>query len=254
MATGRFFAALGYKTFVKLGTSASTIPTTSTGMTRILSLDNTGIQGTSESTSVLDYDSEFGFQNNLITSQSYSLPCSMNLDVSDPGYELLKIASQKAASGVLLEWYRETPVTDGSTSNPEVHAGLAQVGDFSEDITAGNIAKVSFTLNGYGRYDFYRQGKPAATLTVTSAGSGLTAATYTPITLIPVTPAPGVGSGKGLTASIIVAAGGTVTAAPTVVSGGSNFKVGDTFTVALADVGGAGADVAPTFTIATVAA
>jgi hypothetical protein len=253
MATGRFFAALGYKTFVKLGTSASTIPTTSTAMTRILSLDNTGIQGTSESTSVLDYDSEFGFQNNLITSQSYSIPCSMNLDVSDAGYEILKIASLQAASGVLLEWYRETPVTDGSTSNPEIHAGLAQVGDFSEDITAGNIAKVSFTLNGYGKYDFYSQGKPAATLTVTSAGSGLTPATYSNVALIPVSPAPGVGSGKGLTASIVVAAGGTVTAAPTVVSGGGNFKVGDTLTAALGDVGGTTGDVAPVFTVATLA-
>lgn len=252
MATGRFFATLGYKTYVKLGTSASTVPTSSTGMTRVLSLDNTGIQGTSQSISVLDYDSELGFQNTLITSQSYTMPCSMNLDVSDAGYKILKIAALQAAGGVLLEWYRETPVTDGSTSNPEVHAGLAQVSDFSEDITAGNIAKVSFTLTGYGRYDFYGQGKPAATLTVTNAGSGLTAATYTPVTLIPVSPAPGVGSGKGLTASIVVAAGGTVTAAPTVISGGSNFKVGDTLTVALADVGGAGADVAPTFTVATV--
>jgi hypothetical protein len=253
MATGRFFAALGYKTYVKLGTSASTIPTTSTGMTRILSLDNTAIQGTSESTSVLDYDSEFGFQNNLITSQSYSIPCSMNLDVSDAGYEILKIASLQAASGVLLEWYRETPVTDGSGSNPEVHSGLAQVSDFSEDITAGNIAKVSFTLNGYGKYDFYSQGKAAATLTVTTAGSGLTPATYTAVALVPLNPAAGVGSGKGLTADIVVASGGTVTAAPTVVSGGTNFKVGDTLTVPLASVGGSGSDVVPVFTVATLA-
>lgn len=253
MATGRFFAALGYKTYVKLGTSSSTIPTSTSGMTRILSLDNTGIQGTSQSTSVLDYDSELGFQNNLITSQSYTIPCSMNLDVSDAGYEILKIAALRAAAGVLLEWYRETPVTDGSGSNPEIHAGLAQVGDFSEEITAGNIAKISFTLTGYGKYNFYGQGKPAATLTIASAGTGLTPATYTDVALVPVTPAAGVGSGKGLVATIVVAAGGTVTAVPTVVSGGSNFKVGDTLTAALADVGGSGADVAPVFTVATVA-
>jgi hypothetical protein len=252
MSTGRFFAALGYKTFIKLGTTASTIPTTSAGMTRILSLDNTGIQGTSESTSVLDYDSELGFQNNLITSQSYSIPCSMNLDVSDAGYEILKIAALRAAGGVILEWYRETPVTDGTTSNPEIHSGLAQVGDFSEDITAGNIAKVSFTLNGYGKYDFYGQGKPIATLTVTSGGSGLTADTYTGVALVPVTPAPGVGSGKAATADIIVAGGGSVSAAPTIVAGGTNFKVGDTLTAALADIGGVAPDVAPVFTVATL--
>ena len=136
MATGSFFASLNYRLFVKLGTSASTAPTTSGGMTRILSLDNAGIQGTSESTSVVDYDSEQGFQSNLITSQSYNLPCSMNLDVSDAGYEILKKAAIKAADGTLLEWYRETPVTDASGDNPEIHAGLAQIGDFSEDIVA----------------------------------------------------------------------------------------------------------------------
>ena len=252
MATGSFFAALGYKLFVKLGSTASTAPTTSAGMTRILSLDNTGIQGTSESTSVVDYDSEQGFQSNLITSQSYSIPCSMNLDVTDGGYEILKKAAIKAADGTLLEWYRETPVTDASGDDSEVHTGLAQIGDFSEDVVAGNVAKVSFTLTGYGSYKFYPQGNPAATLTITTAGSGLTAATYTGVSLISSSPAAGIGSGKGATATIVVAAGGTVTATPTIVAAGTNYRVGDILTVALGDVGGAGADVVPTFTIATV--
>lgn len=252
MATGSFFASLGYKLFVKLGSSASPIPTTSAGMTRILSLDNTGIQGTSESTSVIDYDSEQGFQANLITSQSYSIPCSMNLDVTDAGYEILKKAALNAASGTILEWYRETPVTDASGDNSEVHSGLAQIGDFSEDITAGNIAKVSFTLTGYGVYYFYPQGNPIATLTVTTAGSGLTPATYSGVALLSSNPAAGIGSGKGATADIIVAGGGTVSAAPTIVLGGTNYRVGDILTVALASVGGAGADVVPTFTVATV--
>ncbi len=252
MATGSFFAALGYKLYVKLGTTASTIPTTYAAMTRILSLDNTGIQGTSESTSVVDYDSEQGFQSNLITSQSYSIPCSMNLDVTDAGYEILKKAAINAASGSLLEWYRETPVTDASGDDPEVHAGLAQIGDFSEDIVAGNVAKVSFTLTGYGAYKFYPQGNPVATLTITTAGSGLTPATYTAVALISSSPAAGIGSGKGATADIVVAAGGTVTATPTIVAGGTNYRVGDILTVALGDVGGSGTDVVPTFTVATV--
>lgn len=252
MATGSFFAALGYKLYVKLGTTASSIPTTSAGMTRILSLDNTGIQGTSESTSVVDYDSEQGFQSNLITSQSYSIPCSMNLDVTDGGYEILKKAAINAASGSLLEWYRETPVTDASGDDSEVHAGLAQIGDFSEDIVAGNVAKVSFTLTGYGAYKFYPQGNPAATLTITTAGSGLTPATYTGVALISTTPAQGIGSGKGATATIVVAAGGTVTATPTIVAGGTNYRVGDILTVGAGTVGDAGSDVLPTFTIATV--
>jgi len=250
MSVGSFFAALGYKLYVKLGTTASTAPTTSAGMTRILSLDNTGIQGTSESTSVVDYDSEQGFQSNLITSQSYSIPASMNLDVTDSGYEILKKAAINAASGTVLEWYRETPVTDASGDNSEVHAGLAQLGDFSEDIVAGGIAKVTFTLTGYGAYKFYPQGNPVATLTTTTAGSGLDNATYTAVALISTNPAAGIGSGKGATADIVVTAGAV--SSTTIVSGGSNYRIGDVLTVALADVGGAGADVAPTFTVLTV--
>jgi hypothetical protein len=241
---------LGYKLFVKLGTTASTAPVTSSTMTRILSLDNTGIQGTSESTSVVDYDSEQGFQSNLITSQSYSIPCSMNLDVTDDGYEILKKAALKAADGTLLQWYRETPVTDASGDDAEVHAGLAQIGDFSEDIVAGNVAKVSFTLTGYGAYKFFPQGNPIATLTTTTAGSGLDNATYTAVALISTNPAAGIGSGKGATADIVVTAGAV--SSTTIVSGGSNYRIGDVLTVALADVGGAGADVAPTFTVLTV--
>jgi predicted RecA/RadA family phage recombinase len=250
MSVGSFFAALGYKLYVKLGTTASTIPTTSAGMTRILSLDNTGIQGTSESTSVVDYDSEQGFQSNLITSQSYSIPASMNLDVTDSGYEILKKAAINAASGAVLEWYRETPVTDASGDNPEVHAGLAQLGDFSEDIVAGGVAKVTFTFTGYGAYKFYPQGNPVATLTTTTAGSGLDNATYTAVALISTNPAAGIGSGKGATADIVVSAGAV--SATTIVAGGTNYRVGDVLTVALASVGGSGSDVAPTFTVLTV--
>lgn len=157
MATGAFFAAFNYKLFVELGTSSSTIPTSNAGMTRILSLDNAGIQATSDSTAVLDYDSTFGFQANLITGQSYTVPCSMNLDVTDAGYQILKQAALEATSGTLVQWFRETPVTDGSGDDPEYHAGLAQVGSFSEDIVAGNIAKVSFDLIGFGAYDWNAQ-------------------------------------------------------------------------------------------------
>lgn len=157
MATGNFFAAFGYKLFVGLGTTSSAVPTSSDGLTRIFSLDNAGIQATSDSTPVLDYDSELGFQANLITGQSYTIPCSMNLDVTDAGYKLLKQAALEAAQGTTLRWFRETPVTDDSGDSPETHAGIAQVGSFSEEIAAGDIAKVTFDLIGYAAYDWNEQ-------------------------------------------------------------------------------------------------
>jgi len=61
-----------------------------------------------------------------------------------------------------------------------------------------------------------------------------------------------VGSGLGATADIVVAGGGTVTAAPTIVAAGTNYNVGDILTVGAGTVGDAGADVRPTFTVSTV--
>jgi hypothetical protein len=151
MATGAFFAALGYRMFVKAGTTASTAPTASTGMTEVLSLTNAGIQGSSTTTDVLDYGSTQGFNASLVTGQSYTLPCTMNINLNDAGYKILKQAALDAAMGTTVEWYRESPEMS-STGAPEYHSGVAFVTDFSEDITAGNVASVSFTLTGYGAY------------------------------------------------------------------------------------------------------
>ena len=151
MATGAFFAALGYRFFVKAGTTASTAPTASTGMTEVLSLTNAGIQGASTTTDVLDYGSTQGFNASLVTGQSYTVPCTMNLNLNDPGYAVLKQAALDAAMGTTVEWYRESPEMS-TTGDPEYHSGVAFVTDFSEDITAGNVASVSFTLTGYGAY------------------------------------------------------------------------------------------------------
>jgi phosphoglycolate phosphatase-like HAD superfamily hydrolase len=150
MATGSFFAALGYKFYVKAGTTASTVPTTSTGMTEVLSLSNAGIQGSSDTTDVLDYGSTQGFKAALVTGQSYTIPCTMNLDLRDAGYKILKDAALNATTKT-VEWFRESPEMS-SAGAPETHAGVAFVTDFSEDIQAGNIAQVSFTLTGYGAY------------------------------------------------------------------------------------------------------
>jgi len=151
MATGAFFAALGYRFYVKAGTTASTAPTASTGMTEVLSLTNAGIQGASATTDVLDYGSTQGFNASLVTGQSYTVPCTMNLNLNDAGYAILKQAALDAAMGTTVEWYRESPEMS-STGSPEYHSGVAFVTDFSEDITAGNVASVSFTLTGYGAY------------------------------------------------------------------------------------------------------
>lgn len=151
MATGAFFNALNYRFWVKAGTTASSAPTASTTMTEVLSLTNAGIQGSTDTTDVLDYGSPQGYKASLVTGQSYTIPMSMNLDLNDAGYAILKQASMDAATGVTVQWYRESPEMS-ATGNPEKHAGVAFVTDLSEDIQAGNVATISFTLSGYGAY------------------------------------------------------------------------------------------------------
>lgn len=149
MATGAFFTALGYRFYVKLGTTASTAPTSSSGMTEVLSLENAGINISTDTTDVLDYGSTLGYKASVVTGQSYEIPMSMNLDLRDAGYKLLREAAQEAAAGTTVEWYRESPEMT-TTGDPEKTSGVAWVTNFQEQIQAGNVAKVSFTLRGYG--------------------------------------------------------------------------------------------------------
>lgn len=149
MATGAFFTALGYRFWVKLGTTASTAPTASTGMTEVLSMENAGINISTDTTDVLDYGSTLGFKASVVTGQSYEVPVSMNLDLRDAGYKLLRQAAQEASTGTTVEWYRESPEMT-ATGNPEKASGVGWITNFQEQVQAGNVAKVSFTIKGYG--------------------------------------------------------------------------------------------------------
>jgi hypothetical protein len=150
MATGAYFTSLGYRFYIKAGTTASSAPSSSTGLTEVLSLVNAGIQGSSDTTDVLDYGSTQGFKASLVTGQSYTIPMTMNLDLRDAAYAILKDAALNATTKT-LEWYRESPEMSAS-GNPEKHAGVAFVTDFSESIEAGGVAQVNFTLQGLGAY------------------------------------------------------------------------------------------------------
>lgn len=239
------FLAFGYELYVGAGTTSSTYPTSVGSLVKVYNLTNAPLAGTSNSTSILDYDSDPGWTRDRVTSVGYSLPITTNFKPSDPGYRILKEAFEEAPNGAAAQFWLKTPVKDGSGDDAEIHAGVATVTAFDPGNTVGETSTMGFTLTGFGQLKWWPQGNPIATLTVTTAGSGLTAATYEDVVLIG-------GSGNGATADIVVAAGGTVTSAPTIILGGRNYVVGDVLQVALASVGGSGADVAPTFTVATV--
>ena len=244
-----FFVAYDYRLWVKLGTTASAIPTSRSTMTEIINIDNVGITSNSDTVNAIDYATEAGFAKQLVSGNSWSMPFSMNMDVTSAGYKLMERAFLQSADGVCLQIWRESPVTDGSSDDPEIVAGIVQVSGLSEDIQAGNVAKVSGTLNGYGVYYKYQQGNSIATVTVTSGGSGLVAASSA-VPLVPVTPKAGQASGRGATATTTVNGSGVIQTV-TIVSGGNNFVVGDTLTIDDPTVFGSG-DTAPVLTVATV--
>lgn len=147
-----YYAALGYKLYVKAGTTSSTAPTTSTGLTLVGNLSDCPIQGQSDTQDVLDYSSTQGFKKSVVTGMSYTVPCTMNLDLNDAAYAILKNAFLNATTQT-VEWYRESPEMSG-TGNPEYHSGVAFVTDFQESIAAGQVATCTFTLTGYGAPSF----------------------------------------------------------------------------------------------------
>lgn len=247
MATGAYFVAYDYELWVALGTTASATPTSTAGLTRIFSLSDASVKGSSQKTGATDYETGVGGRRDLITEIGYSIPCTMNIAVDDAGYKLLKQAWIEGATGTTLRWYRITPVKDGSGEASETHAGVAFVEGFDESVRAGEIATVSFTLAGFGGLTWVPQGgvgaTALATVTITSGGAGLAAGTYTGVNLVG-------GTGAGARATLVVSGGAVTTC--TITTGGTGYTVGDVLTAP--SFGGLGAgDTLPTFAAATLA-
>ena len=152
MASGEYFLSFDYELWiaeVDLRTNPS-IPTNTTGLTKVFNLTNASLSGSSNRQAVLDYDSDPGADKQAVTSTSYQLPAEINLSPADPAYQLLKDAWINGTSGAGISWYKVTPVKDGSGDLPEKHAGLATVSSFSEAAGVGGVAKVTFNCDGYG--------------------------------------------------------------------------------------------------------
>ena len=150
MSTGAFFAALGYRFWIQEGTTSSTAPTSSTGMTELLSLTDASVNQKSDITDIIDYGSPKGFKAKLVTGQSYSIPMELHIDLTSPGYALLHHAALNSGTGVTVMWYRESPL-QGTATTPEKYSGVAFVSDLVEDVKAGGVATVKFSLEGYGQ-------------------------------------------------------------------------------------------------------
>jgi hypothetical protein len=217
-------------------------PTSSAGMTELINLIDQPFELGSEVKEIITQGSSQGFKKSIITASEWMVPLEMNLDVTSAGYQILKFAGLNAAkSGVnnAVQFWMETPVTDGSGATPESHAGVAQVADFKPEMKAGDVAVVKCKLQGFGDPTWTKQtasggGTGVATLTITAGGAGQTAGTALPLIG---------GTGYGATVTVAVTTGAITTA--TIVSGGTGYTVGDRLTLLRGTT-------LPTLTVATI--
>ena len=247
MPSGEYLINFDHELYIAKGTTTSAIPTSTAGLTKVFNLTDASMTSTSSSVNVQDYDSDPSSSKEAVTSVAKSMPVVLNLSPSDAAYQILMECADRATENLAVRYFRISSRVPGSTgADAEVRAGIATVSGFNEGRAVAGVGAMTFTLTAFGGSIWYPQGGAAATVTVTTGGSGMTPATYTAVPLIPV----GIG-GRNVQATVIVAAGGLVSAAPTITTGGNNVRVGDIYTVAAANVGTTG--VMPTFTVASVA-
>jgi hypothetical protein len=247
MPSGEYLINFDHELYIAKGTTTSAIPTSTSGLTKVFNLTDASMTSSSSSVNVQDYDSDPSSAKEAITSVAKSMPVVLNLSPADPAYQILMECADRATENFAVRYYRISAKVPGSVgADAEIRAGIATVSGFNEGRSVAGVGAMTFTLTAFGGSTWHPQGGAAATVTVTTAGSGLEPATYTGVALTPV----GIG-GRNVTATIVVAGGGTVSAAPTIVAGGNNVRVGDVFTVPVSAIGGTG--VAPTLTVATVA-
>lgn len=143
-----YFNAFGYEFFAKKATTSSVTPVSPAGLTPIRNLSDSPIQSTSQTTEVLTYDAaSIGWAQAIVTQNSYTIPCTLNIDVKDPGYILLKECARDAAAGIALQWLRRTPLA------AEGGVGAVQyltIIDPSTGGTAGLKNNVATTTSGGG--------------------------------------------------------------------------------------------------------
>lgn len=161
-----FFTATGYRTFIGRGNSASTIPTSSSGLIEIANLSDASIQAASQTQDVVTYSTQnLGWAVSLTTQQSYTVNCTLNIETTDPGYILLKELSRDSATGAMAKWFRQTPTA----------ANIGTAGPVQTLIITGPSSGITATGTDLQNLPTTTSGSGAGlTLNVTKTGTSVT--------------------------------------------------------------------------------
>jgi hypothetical protein len=143
-----FFNAFGYEFYVAKGTSSSVPPVSASGLTLVKNLSDGGIQSNTQSQEVITYDTEtLGWSQSIATQNSYSINCTLNIDTQDASYKLLKEAARDAGAGVMLRWFRQTPLAAASGLGAAQYLTITNP---SSAGTPGSLNNLATTTSGGG--------------------------------------------------------------------------------------------------------
>jgi hypothetical protein len=143
-----FFNAFGYTFFGAKGTTSSTPPVAAGSLTRIKNLSNAGIQSSTQTQTVTVYDAEtLGWARQIPTENSYTMDCTLNIDTQEASYRMLKECARDASAGVLLRWFRETPLTASSGTGAVEYLTIVNP---SSGGTPGLVNNAATTTSGSG--------------------------------------------------------------------------------------------------------
>jgi hypothetical protein len=110
-----FFNSFGFNFYGVKGTTSDTPPLSASGLTRIKNLSNSAIQSSTQTQQVQTYDIEtLGWSRGIPVENSYTIDCTLNIDTQEASYKLLKECARDSSAGVLLRWFRETPLAASS--------------------------------------------------------------------------------------------------------------------------------------------
>lgn len=143
-----FFNAFGFNFYGVKGTAADAPPLSAAGLTRVKNLSNSAIQSSTQVQSVQTYDVEtLGWSRGIPVENSYTIDCTLNIDTQEDSYQLLKECARDASAGVLLRWYRETPL---SAAGGVGAAEFLTITDPSSSGTPGALNNLATTSAGGG--------------------------------------------------------------------------------------------------------
>lgn len=102
-----------------------------------------------ERTESLVFEDPLGYQDGVITSQSWSMPWTANLLSNDDAFRRVFYAASEAVSGREVYVWQEDPPPAGATTGDGLK-GAAVITNFQKSLQSAAIATLSFSITGQG--------------------------------------------------------------------------------------------------------